>query len=175
MREIRNASQKTELPIIDVSDCMVCFIILYLTTKNERTREIFQKVYETFGDRIITEQQIGNWRHTFFKPGTHANQTVHKPDMRMCGQDYEHALCHLRMVHIPFVANQNLSVFTQTQKELWPPGISCLSQVRRKSIYHAPRANCLQTIWFACVYRPLECEETFKYVTQYLQKLDPLY
>ncbi len=31
---------------------------------------------------------------------THANQMIHKPNARMCGQDYEHALYQLQTVSL---------------------------------------------------------------------------
>ncbi len=42
-----------------MSDCVVLSVISYVTTKNETTLKIYQKVCETFGDGIVTEQ-VGN-------------------------------------------------------------------------------------------------------------------
>ncbi len=59
MREMGNSYVNTELPITGVSNCVVHLVVLYLTTKNETTRKIYQKVCETFADGIITKQQVG--------------------------------------------------------------------------------------------------------------------
>ncbi len=58
----------------------------------------------------------------------------------MCEWDCKHALCHLRMVRIPFTTNQNLLVFAWTQREVGAP---CWLQVSGKLVYHVPSANCL--------------------------------
>ncbi len=58
------------------------------------------------------------------KPRIHAcakwfanhSQTVCKPNACMCGWDCKPALCHPQMVHIPFAANRNLSVFCMNTK-----------------------------------------------------------
>ncbi len=43
--------------------------------------------------------------------------------------------------------------FERTHRELSGSCVLCLSHVREKLNYHLPSANCLQTVWFACVYR----------------------
>ncbi len=40
--------------------------------------------------------------------------------------------------------------FAHTQRELGALGVLCSPQVCGKLIYHAPGANCSQTVWFAC-------------------------
>ncbi len=55
--------------------------------------------------------------------------------------------------------------FLRIHKENWlhwkAPGILCSSQVCGKLICHAPSVNCSWTIWFACVYWPLDFGFTF--------------
>ncbi len=57
MRGPRNGGLNMELLITCVSNCVVRLVILYLTTKNEITREVYQNS-ETFGNGILTEQQV---------------------------------------------------------------------------------------------------------------------
>ncbi len=61
MRQMRNGSLNIELPITGAFDCMLHSVVLYLRTRNETTREIYQKVGGTFSNGIIKEQQVGNW------------------------------------------------------------------------------------------------------------------
>ncbi len=65
--ERRTNSWKMELPVTGVSNCVVRLAIIYSTTKNKTTREIYRKVCETFGQGEITEQKVGEWRHAFSK------------------------------------------------------------------------------------------------------------
>ncbi len=71
--------------------------------------------------------------------------TVCEPNTRMCGRDYESALRHLWIGHIPFTKNQNLSVFwTNTKRTgcagclFHAPGVLCSPQVGGKLINRAP-------------------------------------
>ncbi len=41
------------------------------------------------------------------------------------------------------------------------PGVLCSPQVHGKLIYHAPSANCLRTVSFACAYWPLSPNRTY--------------
>ncbi len=76
---------------------------------------------------------------------------VCEPNARMCGWDCKPALHCLRMVSIPFAANQNLSVFCANTKRtgcagcpFHAPGVLCSPQVRRKLINRALLTRCTQ-------------------------------
>ncbi len=57
----RTSSQKMELPVVNVPDCVVCSVIFYLTTKNITTCDIYREVCATFREGIIREQKVGKW------------------------------------------------------------------------------------------------------------------
>ncbi len=57
---------------------------------------------------------------------TRVRRMIREPNARMCGRDCEPAPRHPQTVYIPFTANQNLSVFARTQRELdAPPCTRC--------------------------------------------------
>ncbi len=43
---------------------------------------------------------------------------AHRIRVLTCGQDCEHTLHHLHTVYVPFATKQNLSVFSQIQREI---------------------------------------------------------
>ncbi len=78
---------------------------------------------------------------------------VCKPNARTCGQDCEPALCHPRMVCIPFVANHNLSIFCANTKRpgcvgcpFHAPGVLRSPQVRRKLINFASNTRRMRMV-----------------------------
>ncbi len=85
----------------------------------------------------------------YLKPGRHIrtkqfanhSQMVRKPNMCMCGWDCEHTLHHLRMVRIPFTANQNLSKkfvgFSANTERIW----CTVSSVFASRLVHAYKPN----------------------------------
>ncbi len=50
---------------MNVPDCVVRSVILYLTTKNKTTRDIYREVCATFEEGIRTEQKAGKWQRAF--------------------------------------------------------------------------------------------------------------
>ncbi len=82
-----------------------------------------------------------------------------QPNMCMRGWDCEHALCYLRMVHIPFATNQNLLVFcTNTNGigcTMCPVFASGLRKINLPRAWHKLFVNHSQTAWFTCVYQLL--------------------
>ncbi len=81
-------------------------------------------------------------------------------NVHMYGWDCEYVLSRLQTVCIQFTTNRNLSVFCANIDEIWCISVLCSPQAHEKLIYHAPSVNCLQTIWFACVYWPLHIHTT---------------
>ncbi len=72
-------------------------------------------------------------------------RTARKPNARMCGWDCELALGRLRMVRIPFTANQNSSVFCMNIKRTGCAGCPLLASGWRKinklCAKYVPHAN----------------------------------
>ncbi len=44
--------------MVDVSNCVIHYVILYLTTQNLNGSGIYWKTVKTFGENVITEQKV---------------------------------------------------------------------------------------------------------------------
>ncbi len=47
-----------EQPVVGVSNCIISGVILYLTTQNLDSGEMYQKIVETFGKNVIIKQKV---------------------------------------------------------------------------------------------------------------------
>ncbi len=50
---LRDISVNMELPVVGVSNCIIRDIILYLIARNLKSRKIYQKIVETFGEKLF--------------------------------------------------------------------------------------------------------------------------
>ncbi len=47
-----------ERPVVGVSNCLIRGIILYLSAQNLNGSEIYRKIVETFGEKVIIQHQM---------------------------------------------------------------------------------------------------------------------
>ncbi len=99
---------------------------------------------------FTTDQILTNTSLLFKGQYTYANR------MSVCVNETANmrcTICEWFAYHSP--QTKLCRFFAQTQRELCTLCVLCSPQICRKLIYQVPIANCLQTIWFTCVYRPI--------------------
>ncbi len=80
--------------------------------------------------KVITKSKVGSLKpriHEHTEWFANHSRMICEPNARICGRDCKPALRHLRMVRMPFAANQNLSFFCTNTKRIGCVGCTLLA------------------------------------------------